>query len=389
MSEPTAQLEQPRKLRVVHVYYHLEVGGIETLLVNLLPRLDRQRFEPQLICTRRPGHLAPRLQQVKVPIHVCRCHSNLPMSLAMLPLAGLLRRLDADIVHAHAEVPSQFATMAARSAGSPILIVNYHSTNLFPNPRQIRRERRQSVFRDATIHVSQSVQRDYVERVEPLKKNGVVIHNGIDVARFATSPGERRLDELRRELGIESRRPVLLKVARLQRVKAHRDLLRAFARIRAEFPQAVLLLVGDGRRRSSVEAAIRELELGDSVRLLGLRSDVRDLYHLVDMHLISSIKEGFSLVLLEAMAAGLPQVVTDVGSSRESVGDSGAALFAPPGDPEAVSHAVMRVLNDRELAQSMSAAARRRVEQFSEERQVQNIEQLYTDLARLKGLIPQ
>jgi glycosyltransferase involved in cell wall biosynthesis len=388
MSQLTTQHDHPRKLRLVHVYFHLEVGGIETLLVNLLPRIDRQRFETQLICTRRPGRMAQRLLQTEIPIHVCRCHTKIPMSLAMLPLAGLLRRLEADIVHAHAEVPSQFATLAARSAGAPILIANYHSTNLFPYRRQIRRERRQSVFRDATVHVSQSVQRDYVERVDPIKKNGVVIHNGIDVARFAASPGARRLDELRRELKLEGRRPVFLKVARLQRVKAHRDLLRAFARVRAEFPQAVLLLVGEGRRRSSVEEAIRELELGDSVRLLGLRSDVRDLYYLADMHLVSSIKEGFSLVLLEAMAAGLPQVVTDVGSNREAVGDSGAALFAPPGDPGTFSHAMLRVLNDPELSQSMSAAARRRVEQYSVERQVQEIEQLYTELASRKGLTP-
>jgi glycosyltransferase involved in cell wall biosynthesis len=196
------------------------------------------------------------------------------------------------------------------------------------------------------------------------------------------------LRELQRELGIEGRRPVILKVARLQRVKAHRDLLRAFAHVRAEFPQAVLLLAGEGRRRGLVEDAIREFELGDSVRLLGRRLDVRDLYHLSDLHVVASIKEGFSLVLLEAMAAGLPQVVTDVGANRESVGDSGAALFAPPGDPEAFGEALTRVLNDRELAQSMGAAARRRVELFSLNRLVQSTEQLYTDLARRKGLIP-
>jgi glycosyltransferase involved in cell wall biosynthesis len=380
---------QHRKLRVVHVYFHLDVGGIETLLVNVLPRLDRQRFEPQLICTRRTGHMAPRLQQAQIPMQVCRCHTKIPMSLAMLPLAGLLRRLDADIVHAHAEVPSQFATMAARSAGAPILIANYHSTNLFPHPRQIRRERRQSVFRDATVHVSQSVQRDYVERVDPIERNGVVIHNGIDVAHFAASPGEARLDELRRELGIEGRSPVILKVARLQRVKAHRDLLQAFARVRSEFPQAVLLLAGGGRRRGMVEETIRELELGDSVILLGRRSDVRDLYHMVDLHVVSSIKEGFSLTLLEAMAAGLPQVVTDVGSNRECVGDSGAALFAPPGDPAAFGDALIRVLNDRELVKSMSSSARLQVQQFSLDRLVESTEKLYTDLARRKGLIPQ
>jgi len=376
-----------RRLRVVHVYFHLDVGGIEILLVDLLPRFDAELFEVQLICTRRAGLMAPRLEAAGVPVHVCRCHSRIPMALAVLPLTRLLRRLRPDIVHAHAEVPSQFATMAARAAGVPVLVVSCHSSDLFPRRGQLRRERRQARQRDATIHVSQSVQHAYSRIVGPPGRSDVVIYNGIDIRRFSAELDSKRQDALRCELRIEGRRPVLLKVARLQRVKAHRDLLHAFRNARARFPDAVLLLAGEGRRRGMVEAAIRELGLGDSVRLLGQRSDTPDLYQLADLHVISSIDEGFSVAVLEAMAAGLPQVLTDVGGNREAVGDSGAALLVPPGDPDSLSRALLRVLEDPRLAQSMRHAARERVEMFGVERQVRLTEQLYLDVARRKGLI--
>jgi len=179
---------------------------------------------------------------------------------------------------------------------------------------------------------------------------------------------------------------LLLKVARLRRNKAHHDLLEAFLQVRERHPRALLLLVGDGHERAWVEDGIRARGLEASVRLLGRRRDVHDLYHLADANVVASTREGFSNVVLEAMAAGLPQVLTNVGGNPEAVGESGCGMLVPPRDPAALGRGLLRLLEDRGLAASMRAAARRRVTRFSVDEQVRRTESLYLALAARKGL---
>jgi glycosyltransferase involved in cell wall biosynthesis len=124
------------------------------------------------------------------------------------------------------------------------------------------------------------------------------------------------------------------------------------------------------------------------VRPLGLRRDVRDLYHLADVSVLSSAREGFSNVVLEALAAGVPQVLTDVGGNREAVGESDAALLVAPAAPAALAAALLRVVGAPELRQRMRKAARERAALFSVDEQVARTESLYVDLARRKGLAP-
>jgi glycosyltransferase involved in cell wall biosynthesis len=377
-----------RRLRVVRIYYHLEVGGIERRLVDLLPRLDRKRFDVTFVCTRRPGRLAPDLERQGVPVLLYRQSSNQPFFLSAFRISRLLRRLRADIVHGHHDQLAQVATAAGRWAGTPIVIANFHNVALFERRGELRRERRQASLRDAVIHVSERARKDYLERVRPATHPGVVIHNGVETEHYADPPDDAARREILRELKIDGRRPVLLNVARLHREKGHSDLLAAFKQVRARYPEAVLVLAGEGRARDSVSEAIRQHGLADSVCMAGVRSDIRDIYHLADVNLLSSYREGFSNVVLEAMAAGVPQVLTDVGGNREAIGDSGAGVIVPPGEPAELARATLRILSDGQLARAMRSRARSRAARFSVERQVQETEQLYLSLARRMGLLP-
>ena len=376
-----------RRLRVVRIYYHLEVGGIERRVVDLLPRLDRERFDVRFVCTRRPGRLAPELERQGVPVLLCRQSSNQPFFLSALRISRLLHRLRADIVHGHHDQLAQVATAAGRWAGTPIVIANFHNIALFEGRGALRRERRQAALRDAVIHVSERAREDYLERVRPVKHSGVVIHNGVEAEHYAGPPDEATRRAVLRDLRIDGRRPVLLNVARLHREKGHSDLLAAFDQVRARHPGAVLVLAGEGRARESVREAIQAHKLQDSVRMVGVRSDIRDIYHVADVSLLASYREGFSNVVLEAMAAGVPQVLTDVGGNREAIGDSGAGLIVQPGEPAELARATLRILSDGQLAGSMRVRARERAARFSVERQVRETEQLYLRLARRKGIL--
>jgi len=383
----TAIQPAPRRLRVVRIYLHLDVGGIETRLVDLLPRLDRERFDVQFVCIRRPGKLAPVLTERGVPVHHVHHHSKLPFALSARRLARGLRRLRPDIVHAHHTVPMLVGTAAASRAGVPVILGNTHVVGAFSKEKDIRRERDLSALRDTTIHVSRAVYDDYLETVQPRKRDGVVLYNGVDVERFARPPEPGRRAALEEELELEGRGPILIHVGRMHPQKAHDDLLRAFDRVRQRRPTALLLLAGDGDLRDEIRATIRALRLVDAVRVLGARTDVRDLYHLADVSVLSSVSEGFSNVVLEAMAAGVPQVLTDVGGAREAIGESDAALIVPPRDQPALAEAICRIVDEPERARAMAAAASERAAQFSVEDQVRRTEELYLDLAGRKGLL--
>ncbi len=372
----------------MRIYLHLEVGGIETRLVDLLPRLDRSRFDVQFVCIRRPGALAPLLEERGVPVHHSHYHSKLPFFLSARILARFLRRLRPDIVHCHGTVPMMVGTAAAHRAGVPVILGNCHNVGVFSRRDEIHRERRLSALRDTTIHVSRSVYDDYLDKVRPHKRDGVILYNGVDVQRFAATPDPAVRARLTQELGLAGRRPVLIHVARLHRQKSHDVLLDAFVRIRARHQGALLLLVGEGRNRGAIEENIGSLGLGDSVRLLGSREDVSDLYHLADVGVLPSAKEGFSNVVLETMAAGLPQVLTDVGGNGEAVGESGSAFIVPSGDAAAFADAVVRVLEEPQQARAMGKAAAERAARFSVAEQVRRTEELYLELAARKGLIP-
>jgi glycosyltransferase involved in cell wall biosynthesis len=369
-----------RHLRVAHVYAHLEVGGIERSLVDLLPRLDRRRYQARMICLRRRGSMASELERAGIPVQVCRCPSRLPVGWSARSLARTLRDHRVDLVHAHAEHAAHCATEAARLAGIPLVVATFHTRPGF-GPRAVERERLQWTGRSANVYVSEAVRRDHLVGLAVDGGRSEVIRNGIDVDRFATPPPPARLAALRRELRLDGAGPVILNVARLQRIKGPDDLLRAFAQVRARMPGAVLVMAGGGRRQSEVLAHIRALGLLDHVRLCGTRADVEDLYHVADLHVMASLGEGFSLVVLEAMAAGLPQVLTAVGGTPEAIDGSGAARLVPPEDPAHLAQAMLALLEDAGSRVCMAEAARARARRFSIAEQVVRTERLYDSLA--------
>jgi glycosyltransferase involved in cell wall biosynthesis len=145
----------------------------------------------------------------------------------------------------------------------------------------------------------------------------------------------------------------------MQPVKDQANLIHAFARVRERVPEAVLLLIGDGTLRGELERLAGELGLMDAVRFLGDRSDVDRLLRGLDIFALSSLSEGYSVALLEACAAGLPIVATDVGGNREIVRDQNNGLLVPAADPDALAAALGRLLQAPELTSTMGRAGRK------------------------------
>ncbi len=194
----------------------------------------------------------------------------------------------------------------------------------------------------------------------------VVVPEGIDLHAWQ-GVGSEAAGGRREEGSPEGRPPVVLSVARQYRRKDTRSLLEAFARLARRYPEAQLRVVGGGPELPRLQAAARELGLGDRIAFLGEVADdqaVRREYLGADVFCLPSLQEGFGIVFLEAMAASLPVVAARAAATPEVVPDGEAGILVPPRDPAALAAALGRLLDDPPLRRRLGEAGRLRVERY-------------------------
>jgi glycosyltransferase involved in cell wall biosynthesis len=281
----------------------------------------------------------------------------------VLRLAQLFRRWRADVVHTHDDKPLLYASLAARLARVPRLVHTKHYGQVPQiTRRQIVMGNLAARLADDFVCVSEQSARLAVER--GLTARVRTIWNGIDVSRFAYA-------------GPQTGGPAVL-VARLSPEKDADTLLRAAALVARDDPAFRLEIAGDGVCLPDLRARAAELGLNERVRFLGEVRDVPSLLARASVFVLSSLTEGISLTLLEAMARGLPVVATRVGGNPEVVADGETGLLVPPRDPAALAAALLRVRRDPDHARELGRAGRRRVEaHFDVCRMVADYESLY------------
>jgi glycosyltransferase involved in cell wall biosynthesis len=185
-----------------------------------------------------------------------------------------------------------------------------------------------------------------------------VVPNGIDLDRYQTGQDKATL---RDRLGWPRDRRFLVIVARFHPVKDHATLVSAFGLVASRHPDLDLVLVGDGELREPLHRQVQDLHLSDRVRFMGVRSDVPDILQAADIFALSSLSEAASITLLEAMACGLPVIVTNVGGNPELVRENIDGLLVPRRDPQAFAAAIERVLASPAAAAAMGQSGARRV----------------------------
>ncbi|MGA3129044.1 MAG: glycosyltransferase, partial [Candidatus Korobacteraceae bacterium] len=228
-----------------------------------------------------------------------------------------------------------------------------------------------SWFCDAIVVVGDDAARFMIEKVGISRRKLRVIPGGVDLSPCAISR-----EEARRMLGIPLDGLVAVTVARLSPEKNHSMLLRAFARVQKKLDSR-LLLVGDGPERSAIETEIARLSLQRSVTLLGVRSDIPEILAASDVFLLSSTREALPLAVLEAMAAGLPVVATNVGDLPMIVKEGVTGLLVNPDDERAFANALFELLSDANRAKELGSRGRKLAEGFSVEAMVRAYESLY------------
>jgi glycosyltransferase involved in cell wall biosynthesis len=371
--------------RVLHAIDALRVGGAEALTAAMVEELAREGLARNALCAfSEDASDAKLVAQVRAG---CETAVLLPHSRVYDPrlTAGVLRlalRFRADVIHSHLSA----ATVTSRLAAALLRRPHVTTVHTMPGPAaHDNRPRRWAV--SATARLSARLVAPSEEIAAACATAWRLPRSRFEVVPNApaTPPPPAGFDRAaaRRALIGDHDGPIVLCVARLMREKAIDDLVRAAALVRPAVPGLRVLVAGDGPRRAALEAQIDAEGAGETVRLLGHRSDVGALLAAADAFCLPSRHEGVPLTLLEAMRAGLPCVVTTVGGIPDVVRDGETALLVEPSAPEQLAEALARVLSAGALAERLGSAARaRQAADFSLESVARRYAALYGELLR-------
>ncbi len=366
----SVERQQPTVMQLV---LSLEPGGTERLVIEIVKRLSEQ-FRMLVCCLDQQGDWAGELIDRGVPVVALHRRAGFRPSLG-LQVARLAAAHNTSIVHCHHYSPFVYGRIA--SLMTRVGVVFTEHGRLSDAPPTLKRRLANRLFRQASapvFAVSEALKQHVV--AEGFTRVGV-IYNGIDPGE---PPGTVERAEVRRELDLADDDFVIGTTARLDPVKDLPTLVAAVAQMRSQSGRGTLVIVGDGPDRSVIEQSIRDHALAPHVRLTGYRQDARRLMAAFDVYANSSISEGVSLTILEAMAAVLPVAATGVGGTPEVVLDDVTGTLVAARNAGSMA-AALASLADPERRRRLGEAGRRRVESaFSIDRMVQDYAREYTRL---------
>jgi len=374
------------RIRVVELLATGTNGGAQEHVLNLVTRLDRERYDVS-VCSLSAGSAVRRLERAGFPVCVIEVADD---DAAVEAVAAHLAAIRADVVHNHmyrAEIVGTRAGWRVADAGlpRPYVVGTVHSS-------RIRSDEDRDLIRrltprmDHLIAVSSSIVRKIADEAR-VGAPVTLIYNGIDLERY-----DQQLPccTLREEYDLPPEGPMVGVVARLEPEKGHPTLLDAWPSVLAEFPNASLLVIGEGSRREALEAQVEGLRLAGSVILTGRRDDVPAVTKALDVAVLPSYREAQGLTVLEAMALSRPVVASNVGGVPEMIEDGVTGLLVPPHEPVALADAILRLLRDHPLADTLGRAGHDLVhERFCVQLMARAVETIYDESvlagARLAG----
>jgi len=379
------------RLKIIEMIDKPALGGGQTAVLLLARGLDPRLFEVA-VSSAGPGPLVDEARRTGLR-HI---PSTPGPRLSLQPAAAIARILEAektDILHTHGGYAGLYGRLAARRAGTPVVVHTLHGIHYlhYRNPAlrlfSIWQERFLSRTTDALVLVCQSDMARAKNHRLAAQDKLAVIPNGLAAgpvpadrdASSAAGPGSKR------EPGWEPGGPVVGTVARLHRQKGIIHLLRAAPRIFGEIPGATIVVVGDGPLGGKLRKRAAALGLEGRLIFLGEREDARFIMSRFDVFVLSSLWEGLPFVLVEAASLGKPIVATAVDGVPEVIDDGKTGLLIRPGDAGGLADAVVRLLTDKKKSVEMAEAAKAIIPpRFPLRRTVEQHQNLYLRLYRQK-----
>jgi len=372
------------RLSIAHIIYGLKYGGAEKLLIPLAAKLDPERFRVIVVALTCGGPVEEELRSLNINVRVLRRDGRFSI-FDLARLIQLMKEQDIDIIHTHLQNADIWAGLAAKLCRIKH-ISTFHGAYFKNSAFEFLKQRLRVILPDKIIAVSENTASHCIRRLKVNPNKVKVIYNGVDSNRFkvGVEPSLKK-----REIGISDNTIVLSAFGRLEIEKGHRYLIEAVSYLKTDYPnfnsKITVLIVGEGRLKKELMQMASELGVEEEVKFLGERDDIAELLGITDIVVIPSLSEGFSIVALEAMAAGKPVVATNVGGMPELITNETDGLLISPGDKSAVASAILALIENKDLAYRLSYAAKEKVtKNFSEEGMLAKIMQVYEDLMQRK-----
>jgi glycosyltransferase involved in cell wall biosynthesis len=364
-------------------------GGVEEVVLALLQRLDPGEFRlalaaPQALL----DSFSDELHGVSVDTEPVQADSW-GRRREVARLSAFIGRVRPHVVNPHLFRSTLVAAPVAKWHGATV-VETYHGREGWRG--SLLRggfvpDRVVSRFVDRVIAVSEAARSFLISGKGYAAEKVVVVPNGRDLSTFR--PGAAR-DAVRKELGLDRAVPLVGVVGRLEPQKGHAYLLQAWPSVLAEFPDARLLIVGDGSLRSRLQTRAHELAVADRIIFAGFRADVPRVLDALDILALPSLYEGMPLTAIEASAMARPVVATAVDGTPEVIREARTGRLVPPADPGALSRAIRGILRDPLGAERMGRAGRDFVlDRFALDRQVASTARVYREAAGVRRVVRQ
>ncbi len=363
---------------ILHIIHSLEVGGAERLVVDFARQTDRDLFNVSICCLDGIGVLGEELKADGFSVISLGRKPGVDWNL-IVRLRRFLKERKIDIIHAHQYSSFFYAALAKNFSKKPCIIFTEHG-RFYPDRRRLKRvlfDPFLSGFASEIISIAEAT-KEAMARYDNFPREKIkVIYNGVV---FKT--GDVNRTTKRQELNIAPDDFVLATAARLDPIKNHDMLIRTMKRVSGIRPDCKLIIAGDGPEYDRLSGEIKKNGLTGVVRLLGQRDNVAGIFLASDLFLLSSLSEGHSVTLLEAMNAGLPAVVTNVGGNPEILKDGVTGFLVDSNDDKAMAEKILELYQNRSLAKRLGNAAKERARTlFSFERMMSQYKELYIKYA--------
>ena len=369
-------------ITVGHVIHAFTVGGEERELLNIVTYGNKSKFRHVIVALTVAGDFARGLDSESCRVVELRKQPGNDLQLPFR-IAAVLRDSGVDVLHARGWSTMVEAALASRVARMKGAMYAFHGKTIdeldhIPLKRRLAQGLVIRLY-DRVVTLNNRMRIDLANECNLNRNRIQVVHNGIDVDLFSPS---REKQALRECYGLPTNRFIVGNVARLDPVKNHETILKVLDRLRNQDDRPFFLLVGEGQHRSILEREIERLGLADDVFLFGHSNKVFDLLNCMDAYVQSSLYEGASHTLVEAMACGVPVIATNVGGTADLIDETQEGLLFPSRDDQSLAILIRELQRDKDRRQQMGIRARQRaVNMYSVRTMVQSYESLYLDLA--------
>ncbi|QZY55557.1 glycosyltransferase [Crassaminicella profunda] len=356
--------------KIVHIISNFKIGGAQKLLLDLINNSNKSLFDVSVISlyNKTNNSLANEFEKADCPIYYLNKKSGFDINIE-LQLVNLLRKIRPDVVHTHMAglkysiIPLLFCKVKLK-CNTEHTIIKENYTNIEAWVKKFAYKYFNVKPVGISNCVSESIKKVY--KVSDIK----TIYNGINVEKY-THDGERIIDE---------KNIKLINVATFLPDKNHEFLIESIKILAEKINNFKLYLIGDGKLRNEIQKKIDYYDLGQHVILLGFRNDVNELLVKSDMFLMTSKHEGFGLVLVEAMAAGLPIVATEIGGIPEVVINNQNGLLVSCDKPRLFADAIEKLINEKSKYKTISSNNLLRAKKFDIQNTILEYEKLYLEV---------